>query len=243
MSPGSDKLCRYILSFLHFAATDPKNGTNMFPWIRPAKMFLGLHLSKTLSFLVSHKDQQKAAAPASNNKLKSFPHCLYQFPKMFSTVRGGVIPNTICNARQRIFAYLHSKNRCWIVSKLLQKQQYLLPCQFLLAMLSLVSITPFLRNQRKILILSGSLMSLVMRYLCIDLTVKLPLLLKVHVIVSFPACRFTFAIVVIRLFHSNNLFPISALLKETLRGIVLNTSATVACFFANYVERVWEYVA
>jgi hypothetical protein len=126
------------------------------------------------------------------------------------------------------FSIITLKNRCWIVSKLLQKQY-----------LSLVSITSFLRNQRKILILIGNLkrqiscvtlMSLVMRYLYIDLTVKLSLLLKVHVAVSFPTCRFTFAIVAIRLFHSNNLFPISDLLKETLRGVVLNTLATVACF-------------
>ena len=76
----------------------------------------------------------------------------------------------------------------------------------------------------------------VIRYLYIGLTVKLPLVLRVHVIVSFPACRFTFAIVAIRLFHSSNLFPIRALLKETLKGIVLNTLAIVACFFVNYVE-------
>jgi hypothetical protein len=56
-------------------------------------------------------------------------------------------------------------------------------------------------------------------------------------IVSFPACKFTFVIVIIRLFHSNNLFPISALLKEILRGTVLNTLFTVACFLRTMLNK------
>ena len=44
----------------------------------------------------------------------------------------------------------NSKNKCWIVSKLLQKQRYLLPCQFLLDRLSFVSHL-ILRNHIKIL--------------------------------------------------------------------------------------------
>ena len=55
-------------------------------------------------------------------------------------------------------------------------------------------------------------------------------------IISFPAPKFTFIIVAIT-FISNQWPP-----KETLKGIVLNTSATVACFF-NYVDQVQELVA
>lgn len=69
---GFDKPYRCIHSFLHSAAT----WNQCVPLNKTCKNVLGLHLSKTLSFLVSHKDQQKAATPASNNKFNLF-HTAY----------------------------------------------------------------------------------------------------------------------------------------------------------------------
>jgi hypothetical protein len=50
-----------------------------------------------------------------------------------------------------------SKKRCWIVSCSVQKRHLVHPFHRLLTKLSLVSTTPFLRNQRKILIFKGIL--------------------------------------------------------------------------------------
>jgi hypothetical protein len=69
---------------------------------------------------------------------------------------GGLIPNETNTARQRNMAQWQSKNKCRIVSGVLQKQQALLPFQILLAKLSFVTITPFFKNQRKILIFNGT---------------------------------------------------------------------------------------
>lgn len=44
---------------------------------------------KTLSFLLNHKSQRKAAAPTRNNKLEYFPHYLYQFLKKIYNIWQG----------------------------------------------------------------------------------------------------------------------------------------------------------
>jgi hypothetical protein len=87
-------------------------------------------------------------------------------------------------------AYKQLKNRCFIVSGLLQKQHILLPYQCLLAKLSFVNVTPLLRHHIKILIFKGSL-SFQRSLLCTpipllkdarykDLTVNISLVVKFH---------------------------------------------------------------
>ena len=58
--------------------------------------------------------------------------------------------------------------------------------------------------------------------------------------VSFLACKFTFVIVIIRLFHSSNLFPISALLKE-IKGNCVEYLVYCCMFFTNY--HYWKHRA
>ena len=42
-----------------------------------------------------------------------------------------------------------------------------------------------------------------------------------------------------KLHHSTSLFPTNVLLKLMLSGLELDTSATVACFFAHDIKQVW----
>ena len=60
---------------------------------------------------------------------------------------------------------------------------------------------------------------------------------KAQVAMSLPDCKLTFAIHgATKSFHSNNLIPITALLKETSRGTqFIRTSELVASFLANNV--------
>ena len=62
---------------------------------------------------------------------------------------------------------------------------------------------------------------------------------------SMPSFKLTCTSFETRLRHSINLFPTSALLKETLSGFVLSTSATVACFFLTVFNKFgyWNFRA
>lgn len=63
-----------------------------------------------------------------------------------------------------------------------------------------------------------------------DLTEKRPFLFRLHMKVSLFSCRSIKATLATRLCHCTNLFPTSALLKDTLRGAELSISTKVACF-------------
>lgn len=93
ISPASGKPRRCILSSLHF--TDQRTGTNILPSIK--KCFRTMPVKNNI---ISSEPQGPAEGSRpcyySNNKFKSFPYYVYQFPKRFATEHSGVIPNTIC---------------------------------------------------------------------------------------------------------------------------------------------------
>jgi hypothetical protein len=104
--------------------------------------------------------------------------------------RGDLNPVLICSNHQMNDAYKQPKNKCFIVSGLLQKQHILLPFQCLLAKLSFVKVTPLLRYHIKKLIFKGSL-SFQRSLLCTptplfrdarykDWTLNIPLEVKFH---------------------------------------------------------------
>ena len=141
---------------------------------------------------------------------------------------------------------------CWIVSGLLHKHQALFPFQFLLAKLSFVRTTSLLRYHINIFILRGTficqiscvaLKPLLTRCLYIELTVNAPLLCRFHVKQSIPSFRLICTRLAIRQYHSVNLSPTKALLKETLSGFELSTSATVACFLRTILNKLgnWSF--
>ena len=123
----------------------------------------------------------------------------------------------------------------------LQKQHLALPFQFLLIRLSFVSVTPFFKNQRKVLIFSGTfifqdlqnarVVSLVIRFEYMDFTVNKPFLFGNQTKASFSLVKATSATLLTSCSHWVNLLPNKDLLKETLRGLELSTLATVIFFF------------
>jgi hypothetical protein len=108
-------------------------------------------LWKTTLFRHNHKAQHRADVPINTWFLNLNGKFLSQEPKRFAILLGGCILKDI----QTIFhikrAIWQSKNKCWIVSLLLQKQHWTIPFQFLLTRLSLVRMTPCFRYQRKTL--------------------------------------------------------------------------------------------
>ena len=136
---------------------------------------------------------------------------------------------------------------------LLQKQHDLSIFQFLFAKLSLVRITPLLKNQRKILPSNVSLTSklfvkLLTHYwqgICTFslLWMNKPIFYNFHTKTSLPCCKIILAILVTRWSHSSSLFPTKALLNSTLRVTELNTSATFACFLWTMLNKVGYWVS
>jgi hypothetical protein len=117
----------------------------------------------------------------------------------------------------------------------------MLPFHFLFARLSLVRVIPLHKYHRKILIFKGILRfqmkvllgttSQYIRALYIEFTVKIPFLLALHLKTSFCSERLTDTTFDTRSCQATRLSPTMALLKETLRGSVFNTSATTTFFF------------
>ena len=95
-----------------------------------------------------HVRFNKAAAPTRTNCLRFFVISFSQFPNMLAKLRGFGIPQAAKTVAQPKHDIWQSKNKCCIVLFSWQKQHCWFPCQFLLARLSLVSVTPHLRNQR-----------------------------------------------------------------------------------------------
>jgi len=129
---------------------------------------------------------------------------------------------------------------------LLQKQQVLIPFQFLLDKLSFVRITTLLGYHINIFVLKGificqiscvALIPLLTMCLYIELTVKIPFLFKFQRNRSLPSFKLTCTSRATRLYHSVNLSPTRDLRKETLSGFELSTSATVACFFRTMLNK------
>ena len=128
-----------------------------------------------------------------------------------------------------------------MVSLLLQKQHFSSPFQFHFKKLSFVKITPFIKNQTKILTFRGTLSFQRALFrgiaiwftilLYIDWTVNTPLLVRVNLIESTCSSSCTKATLVTNPFHLSSLSPTSVLRKEILRGVVLKTLAIVICFF------------
>ena len=108
------------------------------------KRVFGWHLLNTKSFLVSLITQQRAAAPVNNKRLCFCWPNLDQPPNIWAMFLGGLKPKTQWTIRHRALATIQSKNKCFMVSRLLQKLQTLLPFQFLLARLSLMMINFYL---------------------------------------------------------------------------------------------------
>ena len=114
-------------------------------------------LLKITSFLVSHSAQHKAAAPTRICAENCLSIPLNQLLNMLRALRGGKRFEAIWTMAHTDRANLHSKNKCLIDSSCWQKTHVLEPCQFRRARLSLVRMTPLLRNQRKIFTLRGIL--------------------------------------------------------------------------------------
>jgi hypothetical protein len=97
----------------------------------------------------------KSRHPVSTRFLCFFEKLLSQGPKRCLTLIGFLIPKVKHTIPHVSLAMGQSKNKCWINSDTLQKQHLVHPFHCLFTKLSLVNTTPFLRYQRKILILNG----------------------------------------------------------------------------------------
>jgi hypothetical protein len=86
-----------------------------------------------------------------------FEKLLSQGPKRCPMLTDFAIPKVQQIIPHNSLAMGQSKNRCWIVSCLVQKQHLVHPFHCLFNKLSLVNTTPFLRYQREILIFKGIL--------------------------------------------------------------------------------------
>ena len=133
-----------------------------------------------------------------------------------------------------------------MVSLELQKQHLGQPFHFLLIRLSLVSVTPFFRNQRKILILRGTRIfqakqldgvpSLSIKFRYIDFTVYLCCLFRFHTKISFSLLSSMLVTFPTSSIHCFNLSPDKPLLKEILRGVELSILATVSSFLLTMLD-------
>ena len=119
---------------------EPKIRASIVALKSTCKNVFGWHLLNTKSFLVSQITQQRAAAPVNNKRLCFCWPNLDQPPNIWAMFLGGLKPKTQWTIRHRALATIQSKNKCFMVSRLLQKLQTLLPFQFLLARLSFVSV-------------------------------------------------------------------------------------------------------
>ena len=117
-----------------------------------------MHLRlKTISFLVSQSAQHKVAAPTRMCLENCLSIPLNQLPNILRALRGGYRFEAIWTMAHTDRANLQSKNKCLMDSSWWQKTHFLQPCQFCRAKLSLVKITPLLRNHRKIFTFRGIL--------------------------------------------------------------------------------------
>jgi hypothetical protein len=87
------------------------------------KMDLDLDFWNTMSFLLSHNAQQKAATPTVTKALCSCEKLLSQGPTRLAVLAGLVILKVTLIAIHISLAIEQSKKRCRIVSYSLQKQQ------------------------------------------------------------------------------------------------------------------------
>jgi hypothetical protein len=135
-----------------------------------------------------------------------------------------------------------------MVSSLLQKQQTLLPFQFLLARLSFVKITLFLgttwRFFKVIFICHISCVTfkpLLTRNLYINFTENDPFLCKPQANLSGILLSVTCIILASRLRHSVSFVPTKALLKDTFRGTVCKNLSyrTTLYRFGYQVLKTW----
>ena len=106
--------------------------------------------SNTKSFLPVQRAQHKTAAPSRNTDFSILFRPRSHPPNICSTLCGGLKPVAICTIFQTDRAKRHSKKRWLMVSSLWQKTQVKLPCQFRLARLSFVRITPFRKYHKKV---------------------------------------------------------------------------------------------
>jgi hypothetical protein len=130
------------------------------------------------------------------------------------------------------------KNKCWIVSSLLQKAHDVLPVQFLWTRLSLIRITPLFKYHKNVLILRGNL-SFQMSLLCqilpmvmslyIVRTLKIPFSLSPHLNTSSLSFSLTWAILDTRLYQEWRLSLVKHLLKDMFRRTDVNIKATISC--------------
>jgi hypothetical protein len=114
-------------------------------------------LLKTMLFWLNHIDQNMVLNPTKSNLLfVLFIFCIHS-PYTCLMFREADKPNAICINLQRNLAIAQSKNKCCMISKLLQKQHNIFLCQFLLTKLSWVRIASLYSNHRKTLIFNGAL--------------------------------------------------------------------------------------
>ena len=117
-----------------------------------------MHLRlKTISFLVSQSAQHKAAAPTRMCLENCLSIPLNQLPNILRALRGGYRFEAIWTMAHTDRANLHSKNKCLIDSSWWQKTHFWQPSQFRRAKLSLVKITPLVKNHRKFFTFRGIL--------------------------------------------------------------------------------------
>ena len=126
------------------------------------------------------------------------------------------------------FSHMTVKKRCWIVSSLEQKQHNLLPFQFILIKLSLVTITSLFRYHINILIFKGIFnfhrcfsnctLPLLISALYIELTVNVPDCVKFQRKTSALLFNWTWLMRATKLGHKFRLRPVKVGLKDTLRG-------------------------
>jgi hypothetical protein len=81
-----------------------------------------------MSFQFNHIDQNMAPNPAKSNLLFVLFIFYIQSPYTCLMFRGADKPNINCITLQRNLASAQSKNKCCVVSELLQKQHKIFPC-------------------------------------------------------------------------------------------------------------------
>jgi hypothetical protein len=166
---------------------------------------------------------------------------------MWPKFLGGLRPKVSSIVLQTNRFSIQSKNKCYIVSLLLQKQQLLVPCQILLTKLSFVRITPLNRNHRNIFTLSGNLIlhrnmlfGIIFSFkkvLYIHLTMNCPLVVTDHLNTSSWSFKCILIILNMRLFHEWRLCPTKAFWKDILNGMEFKTFVTVEFLLLEILDR------
>jgi hypothetical protein len=136
-----------------------------------------------------------------------------------------------------IFASGHVTKRCFIYSSWSHKQHLTLPCQLSLIKLSFVRITFLWRNHKKIPIFKGTFIIQIyfLRHIIcpfntsryIDLTVKRPEVVSLHLKTSYSLSSCTRTNIWRRWIHHSHLFPFKVLWKPIFNGTEPTTCATV----------------